>query len=73
MDNYQIKSRVELLSKLHSIVINMNDERAYDEWIVTVPDEATEEDFKSIAQDNWFFEEVLIEFMKIFRRYRGAE
>ena len=73
MNTYQINERTNLLIKLHSIMICMNDENAYMEWIVTVPDEPTREDFKDIAQNNKFFNEVLEEFMRIFNEYKDAE
>lgn len=73
MNTYQINERTNLLIKLHSIMICMNDENAYMEWIVTVPDEPTREDFEDIAQDDKFFNEVLKEFMRIFNEYKDAE
>lgn len=68
-----IDSRVILLAKLNSIMRMMNDEECYMTWIETVPDEATFEDFKDIAADDNFFEEVLVEFEKLFRIYKFTE
>lgn len=73
MNTYQINERTNLLIKLHSIMICMNDENAYMEWIVTVLDEPTREDFEDIARDDKFFNEVLEEFMRIFNEYKDAE
>ena len=51
----------------------MNDELAYMTWIEIVPDEATFEDFKDIAEDDEAFEEVLNEFQRLFALYKYAE
>ena len=68
-----IESRVELLQKLDSIMRNMNDEECYMTWILTVPDEATTEDFEDIAGDDEFFDEVLELFLRLFAWYKSTE
>ena len=68
-----LKSRVELLKKLHDIMMNMNDEDCYFRWITWVPDEPTDEDFKSIALDTEEFQQVLQFFMMLFNEYREDE
>ena len=68
-----VYSRSVLLAKLNSIMRMMNDEEAYMAWIVTVPDEATVEDFIDIARDDKFFVEVLETFVRIFEACRYAE
>ena len=68
-----VVSRAILLAKLNSILRMMNDELAYMTWIETVPDEATFEDFKDIANDDEFFAEVLEEFQRLFALYKYAE
>lgn len=68
-----IESRTELLQKLNSIMKNMNDERCYMAWILTVPDEATKEDFEDIAGDDEFFDEVLELFLRLFSWYKRTE
>lgn len=73
MDTLVLNERTNLLIKLHSIMICMNDENAYMEWIETVPDQPTREDFEDIAQDNEFFNEILEDFIKIFNEYKYAE
>ena len=73
MNKYLLKSRVELLTKLHSIMMNMNDEEAYMSWIMTVPDEPTREDFEDIAKDDKFFHEVLTRFHALFGTYKEYE
>lgn len=71
--NYQIKSRTELLERLHEIIRNMNHEYAYMRWIHFVPDEPTIDDFVSIAEDNDEFEYTLTLFMEIFKQYSKYE
>lgn len=73
MDTLVLNERTNLLIKLHSIMICMNDENAYMEWIEMVPDQPTREDFEDIAQDNEFFNEILEDFIKIFNEYKYAE
>lgn len=73
MNKYLLNSRVELLKKLHSIMMNMNDEEAYMSWIIIVPDEPTQEDFESIAEDDKFFHEVLTRFHSLFGTYKNYE
>ena len=68
-----IESRVELLQKLDSIMRCMNDEECYMTWILTVPDEATKEDFEDIAGDDEFFDEVLELFLRLFAWYKSTE
>jgi hypothetical protein len=67
-------SRMKLLMTLHDIVLNMNDENAYDEWIRDdIPDCPSEKDFEEIALDDDFFDEVLEDFIRIFKIYKYAE
>jgi len=67
-------SRMRLLMTLHDIILNMNDEIAYDEWIRDdIPDEPSWEDFEEIALDDEFFNEVLEDFIRIFKTYKYAE
>ena len=71
--NYQLKSRVELLKRLHEIILNMNHENAYMNWIYLVPDEPSTDDFVSIAEDETDFNDTLTLFMRIFERYSKYE
>jgi hypothetical protein len=73
MTIYQISSRVELLERLHKIILNMNHENAYMNWITFVPDEPSVDDFVSIAEDNTDFNYALYLFMKIFKTYSKYE
>lgn len=71
--NYQLKSRVELLERLHKVIRNMNHENAYMNWIYLVPDEPSTDDFVSIAEDETDFNDTLTLFMRIFERYSKYE
>ena len=73
MNTYLIESRINLLTKLHSIMMCMNDEECYMSWILMVPDEPTKEDFKDIAEDDKFFHEVLTRFHLLFGTYKDYE
>lgn len=73
MNKYILNSRIELLKKLHSIMMCMNDEEAYMLWIEIVPDEPTDADFESIAEDDKFFHEVLTRFHSLFGTYKNYE
>lgn len=45
--------KYELLKAMHTIVRSLNHEGAYyDRWILIVPDEATDEDLRDIAEDD---------------------
>ena len=68
-----IKSRVDLLKKLHEIMMNMNDEDCYFTWILIVPDEPSDDDFEFIASDDKEFEEVLNLFERLFHEYKQYE
>lgn len=71
--NVQLESRVGLLKRLHDIMMNMNDEDCYFRWITWVPDEPTEEDFRSIAEDDEEFHDVLDFFSMLFNTYKDEE
>lgn len=70
----EIVARAEMLKSLHEIMMNMNNEDAYDEWIVCgVPDGATDEDFTEIAEDKeeWLYMVKL--FASIYNQYKDDE
>lgn len=52
------EQRIELLKGMNQYVIDLGDEEAYDIWFTLgVPDESTEDDYESIAEDleQWVF------------------
>lgn len=53
----------DVVEAMHTIMLWTNDERAYDAWIYTMPDEPTREDFEGIAEDK----EARAEVFRVFR------
>ena len=53
-----MKERIKQLKAMHEIMKNSNDEDIYCAWIYVVPDEPSESDFESIAEDDEAFKEV---------------
>ena len=48
-----INSRIAVLKAMDNAIRNMNDEEAFDPWLMCgVPDGATEYDYESIAEDH---------------------
>ena len=63
-----MEEKYELMKAMHTIVQSLNDERAYfDRWILLVPDGATDEDLRDIAED----EELFTESVKCFKEIMG--
>ena len=66
----QIKqSRVDDLKAMDRLMRSMNNEEAFMNWIVIFPDGATEEDYADIAEDEEQFEECVLEFLSVMKRY----
>ena len=64
--------KVEIMKAMNTIVRSLNDESAYYErWILIVPDEATDEDLRDIAEDedDECFSDAVKCFEKIMRDY----
>lgn len=51
INTYAIKMRAQQLEHMHQLMILANDEELYWRWATLVPDEATNEDFYDIAED----------------------
>ena len=62
-------SRIKLLKAMDEIVVDINDENAYASWIVTVPDQASDDDFEDIAEDQEFCDDVCRKFALIMNRF----
>ena len=60
---------LDLLRGMNAIIISMNDEDAYSEWIFTCPDCVTEDDFEDMADDQYTMNECIKEFMRIYKKY----
>jgi thioredoxin-like negative regulator of GroEL len=62
-------AKYEVLKAMNRIMVRMNDMRAYDEWILVVPDEASDEDLMRIAEDVELYAEAEALFFRICNRY----
>lgn len=62
-------SRAEKVAMMHQVMLSMNNEDAYYEWIYTMPDEPTEEDFEYYAENA--YGEIIEEFCHILLKYSG--
>lgn len=61
-----MEERIEQLKVMHEIMKNSRDEDIYYAWIYVVPDEPSESDFESIAEDDEAFEEVFSLFYDLY-------
>lgn len=64
-----MSERYELMKAMHAIVCSLNNEDAYCEWIILVPDEATNEDLYDIAEDDDLFKDACDTFRSIMSDY----
>ena len=76
MENEEIREqrtvrekRITLLKAMHTIMLNMNNEQAYYTWVMCMPDEPTEDDFVSTADDDDFFDAAKETFEYIMKEY----
>lgn len=53
-----MEERIKQLKAMHETMKNSSDEDIYCAWIYVMPDEPSESDFESIAEDDEAFEEV---------------
>ena len=64
----EMQRRIAVLKAMHTIVVNMNDEYAYELWITEgIPDEPDEMDFQDVARE--YFEETTSVFTNVIKRY----
>ncbi len=67
---YSIENMAEIIKAMNTIVKGLNDEGAYYyDWIDIVPDEATDDDFKDIAEDDEILTDTLKRFKNIIKKY----
>lgn len=71
---YNLKMAIEkfeILKAMNLLVKSMNNEDAYEAWVYTVPDEATDEDLMCIAadEDETVFREACQDFRRICHSY----
>lgn len=63
-------NKIEILKAMNTIILALNNEEAYfDSWILTVPDEATDEDFEYIAGDLELFTDAVKLFKELMKEY----
>lgn len=63
------ETRIKILSAMHELVINLNNENAYYSWIYIVPDGADMEDIIDIAEDDELYADAVELFKKIWNSY----
>lgn len=59
------KFKAMQVKAMHECVMCANDENLYMNWVLTVPDEPTKEDFEDIADDKKMYNEVCDLFVRI--------
>lgn len=64
-----IQQRIKLLQAMHTLILYMNDENAYMEWIYLVPDQPSDEDFLDMAEDTLLYGEACREFRRLVGVY----
>ena len=69
---YEMTNRLKALRAMNQLMIMMNDEYAYDEWICVVPDGATEDDLCDIAWDDESYQSVERLFFYLCKEYGQA-
>lgn len=62
-------SRVKLLKAMNETVGSISDENAYAWWIEIVPDQASDDDFEYIAEDQELCDDVCRRFALIMNRF----
>lgn len=66
MHDWEVKKRIAQLKEMHNRMLDEDDEDIYMEWITYgVPDEPTEDNFESIAEDDAAFKECFELFLKL--------
>lgn len=64
-----IQLRANMIGGMNEYARCFNDEDAWMNWIMVVPDEATEEDIMDIAEDDELFNDVCMLFGRLIKRY----
>lgn len=68
ISSWKLDARVDQLRAMHTLMCHANDEGIYMSWIYTMPDGATEEDFRDIALDDDMYNECFDEFIKLIKK-----
>lgn len=61
--------RFNVVKSMNTLVLMMNDEDAYGEWIYTVPDQADDTDLIDIAANDDLFSDAVKDFYRIWKDY----
>lgn len=65
-----IDRKFELVKSMNTIVKELNNEEGYyNHWIYIVPDEADDEDFRDIAEDEELFTDTVNSFKSIMKNF----
>lgn len=65
---FQIR-RFEIIKSMNTLIQSLNNEDAYYEWIIVVPDEANDDDFMDIASDEELFRECVKLYKRLYEKY----
>ena len=68
ISSWTLNARMDQLRAMHTLMQNANDEGIYMSWIYTMPDGATEEDFKDIALDDDMYNECFDTFIRLIKK-----
>ena len=70
MTKEMIKHRAAIVRSMNTLVLALNNEEPlFHVWLYIVPDEATEDDFEQIAEDEELFTETVDAFTEIMNGY----
>lgn len=70
MTREMIKHRAAIVRSMNTLVLALNNEEPlFHSWLYIVPDEATEDDFEQIAEDEELFTDVVDTFKDIMNDY----
>lgn len=67
-----IQQRAAVLASMDHVIRTANHEDAYETWILVVPDQADDDDFVSIAEDDEEFEyacKTFVRLIELFGKY----
>lgn len=70
LETSDFEERKENARLMHEVMMAMNDEDAYFDWIYTMPDEPDEDDFEWFAGDDEEYKELVDAFNRIYNRYK---
>ena len=65
------ESRIRQLKAMHQVVLEVGDEDIYDDWILLVPDEPSEDDFMFMAESDGLYDECIDLFVSLMEDVRG--